>query len=77
MIVTIKRFVAFDGATYRSIRQRSDGLFQIFNDGARLEDGSQPYWMEDKPVSGLFESADAAEAELLRSQMQFRQVNSN
>jgi hypothetical protein len=74
MTITIKRFVAFDGLTYHSIRRRADGFFQIFCDGSTLEDGSQPYWLEDKPLSGLFENADLAEEELLRSQMQFRPV---
>lgn len=75
--VTIKRFVAFDGLTYHSIRKRADGSFQIFHDGSFFEDGSQPDWAQDEAISGLFESADMAEEELLRSQMQFRPVDSN
>jgi hypothetical protein len=75
--VTIKRFVAFDGLIHHSIRKRTDGFFQIFRDGYTLEDGSQPYWAQDEPISGLFESAAGAEEELLRSQMQFRPVISN
>jgi len=77
MIVVVKRFVAFDGVTHHSIRERGDGPFQIFRDGAKFEDGSQPAWMQDEPLSGLFESVDAAEAELRRSPMQFRPINSN
>jgi hypothetical protein len=77
VLFTIKRFVAFDGLTHYSIRKRSDGAFQIFYDGFTLEDGSQPYWAQDESKSGLFESVESAEAELLRSQMQFRPVDSN
>jgi hypothetical protein len=75
--VTVKRFVAFDGLTYHSIRRRADGLFQIFRDGSFFEDGSQPYWAQDEAISGLFENVDIAEEELLRSQLQFRPVDSN
>jgi hypothetical protein len=77
MTVVVKRFVAFDDVTYHSIRERADGTFQIFRDGAKFEDGSQPAWMEDEPLSGLFESVDAAEAELRCSPMQFRPINAN
>lgn len=61
---TICRFVATDGLTRYSVRQRSDGLFVVIHEGAILEDGSQPYWMEDRILSGLFGTAELAEAEL-------------
>jgi hypothetical protein len=75
--VTVKQFVAFDGVTLVSIRKRTDGAFQIFRDGFELDDGSQPYWTQDEPQSGLFDSVESAEAELLRSKMKFRPLNSN
>jgi hypothetical protein len=61
---TICRFVAPDGLMRYSVRQRPDGLFVVVHDGATLEDGSQPYWMEDYILSGIFGSAALAEAEL-------------
>jgi hypothetical protein len=63
---TICRFVASDGLTRYSVRERPDGLFLIVHDGATLEDGSHPYWMEDRILSGLFGSASLAESELER-----------
>lgn len=70
--VIIKRFVGIHGCIYHSIRRRSDGNYQIYRDGAYLRDGSQPYWMQDEPISGLFADVDAAEEEVQRSRMQFR-----
>lgn len=64
---SIRRYVAPDGAMWFSIRVRSDGNYQIVHDGAHLEDGSQPYWMEDRVMSGLFADADMAEEELMRT----------
>jgi hypothetical protein len=61
---TICRFVAPDGLMRYSVRQRSDGLFVVVHDGANRDDGSQPYWMEDRVLSGLFGSAELAETEL-------------
>jgi len=49
-----------------SIRERRDGLFQIVHDGATLSDGSQPYYLEDRIVSGMFATADLAEEEMQR-----------
>lgn len=63
---TVCRYVAPDGLMRYSVRQRPDGLFMIVHDGAALEDGSQPYWMEDHVLSGLFGNADLAVAELER-----------
>lgn len=61
---TVCTFVASDGLTRYSVRKRPDGLFLIVHDGAALEDGSQPYWMEDRILSGLFGTASLAESEL-------------
>lgn len=63
---TVCRFVAPDGSMRYSVRERPDGLFVIVHDGAVLEDGSQPYWMEDCALSGLFGSAELAQSELAR-----------
>lgn len=63
---TVCRFVAPDGLMRYSVRQRPDGLFVIVHDGATLADGSQPYWMEDRVLSGLFGSRDLAVSELER-----------
>lgn len=49
-----------------SILRRRDGLFQIVHDGARLPDGSQPYWMEDRFFTGIYDTVDLAEIELQR-----------
>lgn len=49
-----------------SVRRRPDGTFQIVHDGAMLEDGSQPYWLEDCVLSGIYGTAELAEAELVR-----------
>lgn len=54
-----------DGMRY-SVRRRSDGAFQVVHDGATLEDGSQPYWLEDRVLSGIYGTAELAEAELIR-----------
>jgi hypothetical protein len=54
------------GVMRYSVRQREDGLFQVVHDGATLDDGSQPYWMEDQILSGLYANADLAEEELHR-----------
>jgi hypothetical protein len=72
----VKRFVSSNGVTFFSIRRRSDGNYQIYRDGAFLEDGTQPYYMEDKPVSGLFGDVAAAEEEMLRSRMNCKPVAS-
>lgn len=63
---TICKFVAPDGLMRYSVRQRPDGLFMVVHDGAFFEDGSQPYWMEDRTLSGLLGSAELAEMELRR-----------
>jgi len=62
----VRQFVSSNGEMRCSIRQREDGLFQIVYDGTVLPDGTQPYWMEDRVVSGIFATADLAEAELQR-----------
>jgi hypothetical protein len=64
---TVRRFVEVGagGAQY-SIRKRSDGLFKIVHDGAKFDDGSQPYWMEDRVLTGIYASADLAEDEVQR-----------
>ena len=62
----VRRFAEPDTSLRYSIRRRSDGLFQIVHDGAKLPDGSQPYWMEDRVFTGIYETADLAEGELQR-----------
>lgn len=62
----VRRFVEDGGEVRYSIRERSDGLFQIVQDGAHLEDGTQPYWMEDRVFTGIYATADLAEDELQR-----------
>ncbi len=62
--ITVCMFVASDGLTRYSVRKRPDGLFVIVHDGATLEDGTQPYWMEDRLLSGLFGDLSAPEREL-------------
>ena len=62
----VRRFAQPDGAVHYSIRRRGDGLFQIVYDGAKLPDGSQPYWMEDRVFTGIYATADLAEVELQR-----------
>jgi hypothetical protein len=62
----VRRFAQPDGAVHYSICRRSDGLFQIVYDGAKLADGLQPYWMEDRVFTGIYETADFAEDELQR-----------
>jgi len=62
----VRQFVSPDGVMRYSIRERRDGLFQIVHDGAKLPDGSQPYYLEDRIVSGMFATADLAEEEMQR-----------
>jgi hypothetical protein len=63
---TVRRFAEPGGLMRYSIRRRSDGLFQIVHDGAKLPDGSQPYWMEDRVFTGIYASADLADEEVQR-----------
>jgi hypothetical protein len=63
---TIRRFIEIEGGVRYSIRERSDGMFQIVQDGGKLEDGSQPYWMEDRILTGIYATADLAEDEVQR-----------
>jgi len=53
------------GETHYSIRRRSDGLFQVHDDDP-YRGINQPYEFHDEQWGGLFESAKAAEKELLR-----------
>lgn len=62
----VSGFVAPDGRMRYSVRRRQDGLFQIVHDGATLDDGSQPWWMEDRILSGIFATAELAETELIQ-----------
>jgi hypothetical protein len=65
---TVKRFVMRFGAsgeTHYSIRRRSDGLFQVYHDDPYVGI-SQSYEFHDEQWGGLFDSAEAAEKELLR-----------
>ena len=73
--VIIKRFVSFNGHTVFSVRQRSDGFYQIFRDGTFVEDGTQPYWEQDEPISGLFGDAAIAEQEIIRWQLHCEPVH--
>jgi len=61
---TVKRFVATGGSHY-SLRRRSDGLFQIYHDDPYVGI-NQSYEFHDEQWGGLFDSAEAAERELLR-----------
>ena len=65
---TVKRLVmrfATGGETHYSIRRRSDGLFQVYHDDP-YRGINQPYEFHDEQWGGLFDSAEAAEKELLR-----------
>jgi hypothetical protein len=62
----VRRFAEPGTSVHYSVRKRGDGLFQIVHDGAKLPDGSQPYWMEDRVFTGIYETADLAEDELQR-----------
>ena len=53
------------GETHYSIRCRSDGLFQVYH-ADPYAGINQPYEFHDKQWGGLFDSAEAAEKELLR-----------
>jgi hypothetical protein len=63
---TISRYADPLGQMHYSVRRRHDGFFQIVHDGTTLEDGSQPDWMEDRVLSGIYGTAELAEAELIR-----------
>jgi len=63
--VVVKRFVRYfgvDAQTHYSIRRRSDGLFQVYHDDifVGIDEVHDDQW------GGLFDSAEAAEEELLR-----------
>jgi hypothetical protein len=63
----VKTFVGHLGQNDRwSIRRRDDGSYQVFHDNP-FEGVSQPYASDDRPASGLFSSAEDAEAELFRN----------
>lgn len=62
----VRRFAQPDRAVHYSIRRRNDGLFQIVHDGAKLPDGSQPEWMEDRVLIGIYATVDLADDELQR-----------
>lgn len=62
----VRRFAEPGTLLRYSIRRRRDGLFQIVHDGAKLPDGSQPYWMEDHVFTGIYATIDLAENELQR-----------
>lgn len=62
----VRRFAEPEGLMRYSIRKRRDGLFHIVHDGAKLPDGSQPYWMEDRVFTGIYATADLAEEEVQR-----------
>lgn len=58
----VKRFLRRSGERY-SIRRRSDGLFQLYDDNIY---GGLGYGYEDKAISGIFAEYEKAEAELSR-----------
>jgi hypothetical protein len=65
---TVKRFIrrfGGIGGTHYSIRRRDDGLFQVYHDDPYAETG-QFYEFDDEQWGGLFDSAEAAERELIR-----------
>jgi hypothetical protein len=59
----VKRFLV--GATHYSVRRRLDGLFQLYHDDPFVGI-DQPYQFDDRPIEGLYDDAQIAEAELLR-----------
>ena len=62
--IVVRQFVGgFEGRMRRSIRQRPDGLFQIWDDN-RYE--GLGYGYDDEPLSGLFADLAAAEEEFVR-----------
>lgn len=65
---TVKRFIhrfGGIGGTHYSIRRRGDVLFQVYHDDPYAETG-QFYEFDDEQWGGLFDSAEAAERELIR-----------
>lgn len=62
----VSRFAEPGTSLRYSIRRRGDGLFQIVHDGTILPDGSQPYWVEDRVFTGIYETVDLAETEIQR-----------
>jgi hypothetical protein len=65
---TVKRLVmrlGTGGETRYSIRRRGDGLFQVYHDNP-YRGIDQPYQFHDEQWGGLFDSAEAAEKDLLR-----------
>jgi hypothetical protein len=65
--VVVKRYVGgLEGRRRFSIRRRSDGNFQIYDDN-RYEGINQPYEFDDEPVGGLFGDLAAAEKEFFRT----------
>ena len=62
----VRRFAEPGTLLRYSIRRRRDSLFQIVHDGAKLPNGTQPYWMEDRVFNGIYETADLAQDELQR-----------
>jgi hypothetical protein len=65
--VVVKRYVGgLAGGRRCSIRRRSDGNFQIYNDNPYVGI-NQPYQFDDEPVSGIFGDLVAAEAEFIRT----------
>ena len=65
--VIVKRFVrSIDGGLSNySIRRRSDGRYQLYQDEPYLGT-NPPYESEDEPIPGIYAEIASAEAELLR-----------
>jgi hypothetical protein len=60
--IVVRRYVRRSGERY-SIRRRSDGLFQVYQDNKYAGLG---YGYDDECISGIFADVGAAEVELLR-----------
>lgn len=58
---TVKKLESTDGKRQTNIVARNDGMFEFREYYAVLEDGSD-MWLP-KPVSGIYETAEAAEAD--------------
>jgi hypothetical protein len=58
----VKTFIRNNGARY-SVRRRSDGLFQLYEDNVYSGLG---YGYDDEPMSGIYADYETAETELLR-----------
>ncbi len=63
MDIVVKRIVRGDGRFRISVCQRHDGLFFYRQDRFTEWDDAPHAWMDGYPPSGIFSTADEAEAE--------------